>query len=217
MSKWKWNHVCIFGCSIAYGSWDYEYGGWVARLRKFLEQKPISKTERYLVYNVGVSGNSTTDILKRFETECKSRSDGIFEFIIFAVGTNDSLFISDKNYLVTPPEKVKENIQKLIKIARKFTKKIIFIGLTPVDETKTTPLPWDKFKHYKNEHIEKNNEIIKKACKENGVYFIEMFEKWIKMYYKDLLNEVDGLHPNTEGHEKIFKIVKEFLIENKII
>jgi len=27
----------------------------------------------------------------------------------------------------------------------------------------------------------------------------------------------DGLHPNSEGHKKIFESVKEFLIKNKII
>jgi len=217
MSKWKWNHVCIFGCSIAYGSWDYECGGWTIRLRKFLEQKPISKTERYLVYNLGISGNTTEDVLKRFEIECKSIHDGDFEFIIFSIGTNDSLLIYDKNYLQTSPEKFKENIQKLIKLASKFTKKIIFIGLTPVDETKTNPLPWDANKYYKNEYLLKYNNILKEVCKENNVYFIEIFEEWTKLSYKDLLNEMDGLHPNSEGHEKIFEIVKVFLLENKII
>ncbi|MEA1963419.1 MAG: hypothetical protein U9M94_04270 [Patescibacteria group bacterium] len=41
--------------------------------------------------------------------------------------------------------------------------------------------------------------------------FIEMF---------DLLNDEDledGLHPNSDGHEKMFKRVRDFLIENKII
>jgi len=38
--------------------------------------------------------------------------------------------------------------------------------------------------------------------------------------YFDLLNDEDlndGLHPNADGHEKMFNRVKDFLIENKII
>lgn len=217
MSEWKWYHICIFGCSIAHGSWDYEYSGWVTRLRKFLEQKPASKKERYLVYNMSISGSTTGELLKRFEIECESMSKRGFEFIIFSIGTNDSLLIYDKNHLITPPEEFKENVQKLIKLARKFTKKIIFVGLIPVDETKTTPLPWTVNEYYKNEYILKNNDILKKVCKENNVYFIEMFENWTKINYKDLLDYYDGLHPNSEGHKKIFETVKEFLIENKII
>jgi len=217
MSEWKWYHVCIFGCSIAHGCWDYKYGGWVARLKKFLEQKRVSDKERYLVYNLSISGNTAEDVLKRFEIECKSVGKEDFDFIIFSVGTNDSLFIFDENHLTTSPEKFKEDIQKLIKLARKFTKKIIFIGLLPVDETKTTPLPWKANRYYKNEYILKNNEILKEVCKENNVYFIEMFEDWKKLNYKDLLDYYDGLHPNSKGHEKIFETVKDFLIENKII
>ena len=27
----------------------------------------------------------------------------------------------------------------------------------------------------------------------------------------------DGLHPNTEGHKKMFERIKDFLVENKLI
>lgn len=92
---------------------------------------------------------------------------------------------------------------------------IIFIGLIPVDEKKTLPIPWGTDVNYKNEYVSKYNEIIKSVCQENNIQFIEMFEEFMKLDYKKLLE--DGLHPNSEGHQKIFEIVKDFLIENKII
>ena len=52
-------------------------------------------------------------------------------------------------------------------------------------------------------------------CEENKIYFVEVFEKFKEINYQKLLD--DGLHPNSEGHQKIFEIVKDFLIENKII
>ena len=100
-------------------------------------------------------------------------------------------------------------------MAKKFSSKIVFVGLFPVDETKTTPIPWNRDKYYKNEYIQKYNQTLKVICKENEVYFIDLFHKFKDLNYKDLLE--DGLHPNSEGHKKIFEVIKDFLIENKIV
>jgi len=210
--------ILIFGDSITYGAWDKE-GGWVQRLRKFLDEKNLIDSDSYyLVYNLGVSGNNSKDLLERFEFETKQRlKENEETIIIFAIGINDSQFIHSKkdNHRV-PIGKFKDNIQKLIKLTQKFSSKIIFVGLTPVDETKTTPIPWSTDKSYKNEYIQKYNETIKNICDENKIYFIEIFEKLKEMSYQELLE--DGLHPNSEGHQKIFEIVREFLINrNKII
>jgi lysophospholipase L1-like esterase len=107
------------------------------------------------------------------------------------------------------------NLRDIIKLAKKYSSKIIFVGLTPVDETKTVSLPWNSDKSYKNEYIEKYNKIMKSVSKENKIYFINIFDKLVKSDYRNLL--VDGLHPNSKGHQKIFEIVKDFLTENKII
>ncbi|RLJ05332.1 MAG: hypothetical protein DRP14_02045 [Candidatus Aenigmatarchaeota archaeon] len=208
--------ILIFGDSIAYGAWDKE-GGWVQRLRKFLDEKNLTDSDFYCrVYNLGISGNSSKNLLERFEFETKQRLKESEEtIIVFAIGINDSYFVHSENSHRVPINKFKENIQKLTDLAKKFSSKIIFVGLTPVDETKTTPIPRDADKSYKNENIRKYNEIIKSVCEENKILFIEIFEDWIKLNYKNLLE--DGLHPNSEGHKKIFESVKEFLIKNKII
>ena len=159
-----------------------------------------------------ITGNTINDLLERFEFETKQRLKESEEtIIVFAIGINDSYFVHSENSHRVPINKFKENIQKLTDLAKKFSSKIIFVGLTPVDETKTTPIPWDINKSYKNENIRKYNEIIKSVCEENEILFIEIFEDWIKLNYKNLLE--DGLHPNSEGHKKIFESVKEFLIK----
>ena len=209
--------ICVFGDSIVYGREDYEYGGWVQRLRKFLNKKILSKQKYFFVYNFGVNADTTKGLLERFEFEIKFRLKRLKEkenvIVIFAIGINDCCYLLDKNNLDTLPEEFKKNIQKLIKLAQKFSPKIIFIGITSVDEVKTTPYTTNKL--YKNEYIKKYNEIIKSVCEKNKIYFIEIFENWINSDYKKLLE--DGLHPNSEGHQKIFESVKNFLIENKII
>jgi len=208
--------ILAFGDSITYGACDKE-GGWVTRLRKFLDIKNISLPKSdFTIYNLGVSGDTAEDLLERFEFETKQRSKENEETIfIFAIGVNDSQFIHSQNGLRFSPQKFQDNIQKLVKIAKKFSSKIIFVGLFPVDESKTNPTPWNKDKSYKNKDVQKNNEIIKTICKENDINFVEIYDRLTKVNYKSLLE--DGLHPNSKGHEKIFEIVKDQLIKNKII
>jgi acyl-CoA thioesterase-1 len=208
--------ILVFGDSITYGREDYEYGGWVQRLRKFLNKKILSKQKYCFVYNFGVNADTTKGLLERFEFEIKFRLKRLKEqediVIIFAIGVNDACHLSDKNDLDVSPKEFRKNIQKLIKLSQKFSTKVIFVGLSCVDEAKTTPYTVNKF--YKNEYIKKYNQIIKSICQKNEVYFIEIFENWIKIDYKKLLE--DGLHPNTQGHKQLFETIKNFLIQNKI-
>jgi len=215
MTKTK---VLIFGDSIAHGAWDTEKGGWVQRIKSFLDEETLSESENeYIIYSLGVSGNNTEDLLERFEFETKQRLKENDEelMFIFAIGTNDSQFIHSKNGLRFSPEEYENNLDRLLNLAKKFSSKIIFVGLTPVDETKTTPIPWSTDKSYKNEYIKRFNDILSNFCKEKRIYFIEIFGELIKEDYQDLLE--DGLHPTSGGHKKVFEIVKDFIIKNKIL
>jgi lysophospholipase L1-like esterase len=208
--------ILVFGDSIVYGAWDRE-GGWVQRLKNILDKKTLSDPNIYYrIYNLGVPGNVIEDVLKRFEFETEQRLKEDKEVvIIFAIRINDSQFIHSQNNLRTAPKKFEENLGKLINLAQKYSSKIIFVGLTPVDEDKVSPIPWDTNKSYKNNLIEKYNNVIKSMCKENKIYFINIFGKLINLDYKNLLE--DGLHPNSEGHQKIFEIVRDFLTEKEMI
>ena len=100
--------ILIFGNSIIYGAWDKE-GGWVSRLRKFLDEKNLSSGPNFycLVYNLGISGNTTDDLLERFEFEIKQRLKEDEETIIlFAIGINDSQFLQSENNFRTSMRKL---------------------------------------------------------------------------------------------------------------
>jgi len=170
----------------------------------------------YSVYNLGISGDSTENLLERFEFEAKQRIyEGEEIIIIFAIGVNDSCFVESKNIFLAAENDFLKNIKKLIGIADKYASRIIFVGLTPVEESKTNPIPWSVTgKCYKNIYIEKYDEIIKSICREKDVYFIDMFSEFNKLNYKKLLE--DGLHPSAKGHKKMFEIVKDFLAEKRI-
>jgi lysophospholipase L1-like esterase len=82
--------ICLFGDSITWGAWDPERGGWGARLRSYFETNNIEVN----VYNCGVSGNNTDDLLQRFKVEATARKPNI---IIFAIGINDSQYVNSKD------------------------------------------------------------------------------------------------------------------------
>jgi lysophospholipase L1-like esterase len=138
------SRILVFGDSIARGYWDRE-GGWETRLRKFLVARSLqnlSDVKLYWVtYNLGVSGDTTEDLLQRFEFETKQRSkEKEKTMFIFQIGSNDSQFYNNKKTFHVASEKFEINIQKLIDLAKKFSEKIIFIGLTPVDDSKVNPI-----------------------------------------------------------------------------
>lgn len=205
------SQILIFGDSITYGFWDKQ-GGWVNRIRMWIDTKNMEWSGFYFrIYNLGIDGNTTDDLLFRFDKEVISRiEEQTKTIIIFAIGINDSQFINKSKKLRIPQNKFENNLKKLISLSTKYSKTIIFIGPNPIDEKKVDPMPWAKDRSYKNEYIKKYGEIIKKVCFEKNIYYIEIFDEWMKFDYKKLLE--DGAHPNSEGHKKIFETVKNFLI-----
>ncbi len=209
-------HILVFGDSITYGAWD-EKGGWVQRLREYIDRKNMKdKGFHCLVYNLGVSGDTTEEILERFEHETKSRLGDEKDFVfIFSVGTNDCLFLNKEKKMRVDEKAFERNIEKIIELASRFSKKIIFTGLTPADESRMNPLPWALQFSAKNVYIEKYNGIIKSVCTKKKINFIDTYGVFKKGNYKPLLK--DGDHPTSEGHGKIYETVKSFLVKEKII
>lgn len=139
----------IFGDSIAYGLGDNEYFGWWNRLRKKDEQL----LKEYFL-NLSIPGQSSFEIMERFEFELKKRFNRDDKFkIFFAFGIKDALKLEDnKKYI----KKFEQNVIKLINIAKKYTTDIYFLGLLNVNETIKT--------NYKKENIDTINNCLKLLC-----------------------------------------------------
>ncbi|MBN2202895.1 MAG: hypothetical protein JW700_01805 [Candidatus Aenigmarchaeota archaeon] len=200
--------ILVFGDSITWGYYD-KNGGWVEKLKNlYLDEELI-----HPFYNLGVSGNTTEDLVERLEFEVLQRKKKHDVIIIFQIGLNDSAITVEKNDFWVKKENFRENIKEIIGISKNLSKRFIFLGLTPVDEDMTQP--WEGMATYKNSNIKEYNGILKSLCEENNVPFVRILEEWLTSDYKKLLE--DGLHPNKDGHKKIFETVKNFITENKII
>lgn len=189
--------ICVFGDSIGEGYYDSEKGGWVSQLSRFLK----TSSDNLHIYNCSVSGESTREVLARFDTEINAKKP---KTIIFALGTNDSwYFNNDKEKTNVSLEEFKENLKLLVSKSQKINSKIAFVGVPKVDESKVTPIPWRTEVFYNNENIKKYNQTIKEICNEYKLEFIEVFH----LLENDDFS--DGLHPNTRGHTKLFEEIKK--------
>ncbi|NTU46011.1 hypothetical protein HGA88_00095 [Candidatus Roizmanbacteria bacterium] len=201
--------IFVFGDSIAYGDWDQE-GGWVNRLHKEINQKVLnSNFETYgAIYNLGIPGDTSQEICERFEQEIKVRIDTTEDTLIYlAVGVNDSQVELATGSNLVSPHIFKTNIQLLAYKAKKLSIPLTLIGITPVDESKVFPMPWKLTHGYKNAEIIKYNQILKEVAQSEHLSFVDVFSEFIKTEYTDLLL-TDGVHPNTQGHQLLFEVIK---------
>lgn len=212
--------IICFGDSITYGNWDPE-GGWVGRLRKYLDSRSLSAYQgedlysKYytLTYDLGIPGDTSNGLFARFENELIPRFNPDEETVIlFAIGINDSRFYISTGKHETEIEDFKQNIWDTWEIARQYTEDTAFIGLTPVDEVRTNPLFWETDAVYKNEYIQKYNDAIKEFCESREVPFIDLFNTMKSLGVPSLME--DGIHPNSEGYKVIEEIIRKAVFEN---
>ena len=172
---------CIFGDSVAQAA--YVKAGWVELLRQYLEEK--YQGDFVNVFNLGVGGDTAKDVLERFETESAARKP---TNVIFAVGINDTKFYASENFRV--------NLEMLIGLAKKVTSEVTLVWLVLGD--------WKGDEPFSREKTTDFNNIIKKVAVSNGCKFISL---------QDVLEPedfMDGLHPNEQGHSKMFEVIKKF-------
>lgn len=162
--------IIVFWDSITWGANDLEMQGWVNRLRNYYE----NNNKNISVYNCWISWDNTDDLLYRFDGESNARYyQRSKNIIIFAIWINDSQYINEKWNNTTNINKFKSNILQLISKA-KDKYEIIFLWLTNVDESKTTPIPRSPTKYYNNKEIKKYNDTIKKICNDLNIKFIDI-------------------------------------------
>jgi lysophospholipase L1-like esterase len=208
--------ILIFGDSITWGAWD-EKGGWAQRIKNFADHKAASVNfkEYVSVYPLGISGDNTNKLLKRFDIEVEARNYRESRLvIIIAIGTNDSYCFSKDKRNSVELQQYQKNLLSLIEKSKKYNADLVFVGLTPVDE-RVNPAPWRPEISYRMEYVNAYNEALKNLCEKNKIFFIEVLNKFSGRNLNEFLQ--DGVHPNTAGHELIYNEVLTFLQKKNLI
>lgn len=216
--------VFFIGDSITVGAWDTS-GGWVSRITEdilALTITALEKKEKFycLPYNLGISGDTVPDVTIRIKHEIQSRLDKGDEDepiqIILSIGVNDSVLLVKEGHPKFTKEEFQKNLEALIKVSLSITKNVSFIGLLPVDDKILNPIPWAPDLAYNCKSIEVFEHIIQTICQRENIKFLPMFKRC-----KDIQNFnewlLDGIHPNSIGHQFIAEQVRKFVMNSEFI
>lgn len=159
------------------------------------------------LYNLGVVGATTSSVVKRlsYEIEARRFQEDPYVFVM-AVGLNDTQFAGEE--FMATPEQYKDELDVLINGARHYSNKLLFVGLTPVDDELCNPwLHSPTAVSFKNERVLDFEEVLRKTSLSEGIPHVQVFEKFqAEQQNQELL--ADGLHPNEAGHQFIADLVK---------
>jgi lysophospholipase L1-like esterase len=195
--------VLIFGDSIAYGKYDSQ-GGWVDRLKtEYADRQLAMEGDLPSIYNLGVEGETTRRLTARLPREVVTRrnhweDETDFAFV-FAIGINDSLVTDDGDFF-SSPEQYAHDLQELYDTAKLFCQKLLFVGLTPVEDDNP------RNQYYRSDRVWQFEQVLRDFVHTHSLPFVRIFERFDHGKEEEFLY-ANGLHPNDEGHRLIFDAV----------
>jgi acyl-CoA thioesterase-1 len=203
-------NILCFGSSSTYGAGDPE-SGWVSRLRKLYDAEVAENTvNKTLIYNLGISGETTTELRRRFEREYIERHDSRTEtIVVFAIGGNDAAYIPSKSIFKVAPDLFESNIVHLLKTTQQLGARTFVQSLTPVNDAITIHQPGhDRSKS--NQYASHYTSRLATICNRLNAPYIDAWSAFMNSNHTSLLCS-DGVHPNAQGHQIICDLAKQAL------
>ena len=195
--------ICFIGDSITQGYGDPQYRGWPAVLSASARHDGADIT----AYNLGVRGDTSSMIRKRWRDEATARLPAEMPgALVFAFGINDCARI-DGERRVEPAQSV-ENAGAILAAATAWLP-TIFVGPTPVDAARGAPqiLPGKKLE-IDNELIADMNAQLAALCGEMGVGYVDVMAALGQSAdWHAAMAAGDGVHPTAEGYAIIARLI----------
>ncbi|MGD9544304.1 MAG: SGNH/GDSL hydrolase family protein [Methylocystis sp.] len=195
--------IVIFGSSTIYGTADKDCGGFVNRLRLWRE----SIDARNRVYNLGIWGEQTPNLIQRLPLEAAARRPHL---IMAYPGFNDSRRDGRRD----APNAVslgqfRVMMEELISSAKAISETVVMTGI-PFDESRTTPLSGTDSYYLLHDAEAYSNELVSVA-RAQGARILDFFSILQNEDMSPLLAD-DGLHGNAKCHERLFHMTREFMM-----
>ena len=194
--------VLAIGDSLVYGYGDWSGGGWVDRLRR---QWMHPNASGNVLYNLGVRGDKTAQVLDRLEGEFLSRGElrnRTPDRLILSVGANDTPRIGRPDgRIMTDRGLYVSAMADLLNRAQDFCP-TIFVGMVPVVPER---MPFLGCLYYNRADQHCYKEIARRACEVRGIPYFDCFELWLSRGDAWIAARMgdDGLHPNELGYESL--------------
>ena len=174
-----------------------------------------------VVFNAGVGGNNTVDLLRRIDKDCLGKNP---DLTVLMIGTND---MNSVKYI--PLEQYKRNLSKIIDSILHAHSKVLLMNVLPMYP------PYLFTRHPKAFYGEEGpegrlaemNAAIWKIAQEKAVTFLDIHHVFEKIgdvgldrssYIRNEVNShmTDGIHPTPDGYRAIAIAVYECIKSNRL-
>jgi lysophospholipase L1-like esterase len=183
--------VCFVGDSYIVGVGDSSGLGWVGRLTRHAHVCGVPIT----AYNLGIRGDTSSDVAARLPGEVSRRSSPAAELrVVLAYGLND---VSVKNGYprITRAASLAATSRSLIWLASAHIR-AIFVGPPAVGDPD------------QDSRTAKLDRLLAGCVASHGVTYVSLFGSLIgNPVWLDGVREGDGAHPGPLGYQQYFEVV----------
>ncbi|HEO99582.1 MAG: lipase [Campylobacterales bacterium] len=185
--------ICYVGDSFVNGTGDPGKLGWTGRLSSSSQNEHRDITH----YNLGIRRDTSTDILKRWESECQARLPELSENkVVFSFGVNDTV-VENGHKRVSLEDSIKNTKTMLISASKKYD--VLMIGMPPIDD------------EVQNKAIKELDSRYQTLCKELNIPYLSIYERLITdTVWRDEVSSNDGAHPKDKGYERLADFIKNW-------
>ncbi|WP_280397667.1 GDSL-type esterase/lipase family protein [Nocardia carnea] len=183
--------ICFVGDSFVAGVGDPQALGWTGRLTAHAHAAGRVPT----AYNLGIRGQTSTEIAARWRAECEPRLPrGVQGRVVFSFGVNDSMQAADRTRV--DAETSVANLSAVLTGARVLEWPVLVVGPPPVDDAAH------------NHRIAALDERFGKVCAEHDVRYVSSCHRlaadptWMAQ-----VRAGDGAHPGAAGYAAFADLV----------
>jgi lysophospholipase L1-like esterase len=187
--------LCFVGDSVTAGTGDEHYSGWPARLCAAEHAKGHDVT----MYNLGIRGDTSVMIAKRWRAECQQRLPAEYPGgLIFSFGVNDA--VEENGTRRVEPEETAQTARAILAEAAAW-QPTLMIGPTPIDESKMPFTAAGVTRDLRNARVATMSRILEGIATEAGVPYFDAFT-WLNEApaWRRAMAAGDGAHPSAEGY-----------------
>jgi acyl-CoA thioesterase-1 len=190
--------VLFFGDSFVAGAGDEEGLGWPGRLTAAAWAADLPLT----AYNLGVRGESTPDVARRFREESEPRLiPGADNRVVFAVGANDVSLGEDGEQEVATEESVERMAGMLDQAAElEITAMVLEPGPAGIPD-----------------HDQRSRELgdrFERLCGERGLPFVRILNALLAGdAWGGSTRDRDGIHPSAAGYAALAGLLEPVWLE----
>jgi lysophospholipase L1-like esterase len=185
-------HVLFFGDSHTVGVADPSGLGWVGRIVAATHAEGIP----LVPYNLGVRGETSEDVLRRWQGEATPRASDRETKVVFAVGANDTSEEEEASRV-----ELSDSVGALVAMLRQADEAglaAIVVGPAPVGDEQQV------------ERIANLSSRFAEACDRMGVPFVEVTASLHgNRTWREEIAASDEAHPGAAGYEALAHIVLE--------